>query len=132
MPILFPLLALVLAAADCPARIEVKQTLAERIAGWLVGYDDAPHVLSGMTFFDGKPEEMASLVPDSQSASGGRNVAVWTFGATGRPVWIGCHYAGTGIVLQRELPKNTHSCSVTYSTRETIAGLPVIEKVTCR
>jgi hypothetical protein len=132
MPILFPLLAFVFAAADCPAKIEVKQTLAQQIAGWFVGYDDMPHLLSGMSFFDGKPEEMASLVPDSQSLSGGTKVAVWTFGATGRTVWVACHYAGTGIVLQRELPKNTQSCSLTYSTRETIAGLPVIEKVNCK
>jgi hypothetical protein len=132
MHILFPLLAFAFAAADCPAKIEVKQTLAQPIAGWLVGYDDTPHLLAGITFFDGKPEQMASLVPDSQSVSGGRNVAVWTFGATGRPVWIACHYAGAGIVLQRELSKNTQSCSITYSTRETIAGLPVIEKVSCK
>jgi hypothetical protein len=132
MPILFPLLAFAFAAADCPAKIEVRQTLAEQITGWLIGYDAAPHLLSGMTFFDGKPEEMASLVPDSQSVSGGKNVAVWTFGAIGRPVWIACHYAGTGIILQRALPKNTRSCSITYSSRETIAGLPVIEKVDCK
>jgi hypothetical protein len=132
MPILFPLLAFAFAAADCPAKIEVKQTLAERMPGWSVGSDNMPHLLAGMTFFDGKPEEMASLVPDSQSVTGGRNVAVWTFGATGRAVWVACHYAGTGIVLQRELPKNTHSCSLTYSTKETIAGLPVIEKVNCK
>ena len=132
MPILFPLLAFAFAVADCPAKIEVRQTLAEQIAGWLVGYDAAPHLLSGMTFFDGKPEEMASLAPDSHSASGGKDVALWTFGVTGRPVWVACHYAGTGIILKRELPKNTQSCSITYSTRETIAGLPVIEKVNCR
>jgi hypothetical protein len=132
MPILFPLLAFAFAAADCPAKIEVKQTLAEKTPGWSVGSDNTPHLLSGMTFFDGKPEEMASLVPDSQSASGGKSVAVWAFGATGRPVWVACHYADTGIILQRELPKNTHSCSITYSTRETIAGLPVIEKVSCK
>jgi hypothetical protein len=132
MPILFPLLAFAFAAADCPAKIEVKQTLAEQIPGWSVGSDKTAHLLSGMTFFDGKPEEMASLVPDSQSVTGGRNVAVWTFGATGRPVWVTCHYAGTGVVLQRELARNTHSCSLTYSTRETIAGLPVIEKVNCK
>jgi hypothetical protein len=132
MPILFPLLAFAFAAADCPAKIEVKQTLAEKTPGWSVGSDNTPHLLSGMTFFDGKPEEMASLVPDSQSASGGKSVAVWAFGATGRPVSVACHYADTGIILQRELPKSTHSCSITYSTRETIAGLPVIEKVSCK
>jgi hypothetical protein len=132
MPILFPLLAFAFAAADCPAKIEVKQALAEQMPGWSVGSDRTPHLLAGMTFFDGKPEEMASLAPDNRSVSGGKSIAVWTFGATGRPVWVACHYAGTGIILQREFPRNTNSCSITYSTRETIAGLPVIEKVNCK
>jgi hypothetical protein len=132
MPILLPLLAFAFAAVDCPSKIEVKQALAEQMPGWSINSDGAPHLLSGITFYDGKPEEMASLVPDSQSVSGGKTVAVWTFGATGRPAWLACHYAGAGIVLQRELPKNTRSCSITYSTRETIAGLPVIEKVNCK
>ena len=132
MPILFPLLAFSFAVADCPAKIEVRQTLAEEIAGWLIGYEALPHSLSGMTFFEGKPEEMASLAPDNQSATGGENVAVWNFGVMSRPVWVACHYAGTGIILQRQLPKNTQSCSITYSARDTIAGLPVIEKVNCK
>jgi len=112
----------------CPPRIEVAQRLSLLVPGWSAASDKMPHQLAGITFFDGKPEEGASLVPDKRT----RTSATWTFAATGRPVWLACSYSGTDIVLRRELPKTIKTCSITYSARDTVAGLPVVEKVDCK
>jgi hypothetical protein len=119
-------------AVHCPPTIAVKQQLAAPVPGWSATSDGMPHPLAGLTFFDGKPEEKASLAPDKQVAVKGKSVVSWTFDAGGRPVWVACQYAGTNIVLTRELPKSTRTCSITYTPELTLAGLPVIEKVDCK
>ncbi len=127
--------ACTVSAADvirCPPTIAVKQQLVTRVPGWAVMSEEIPHLLAGLTFFDGKPEEKASLVPDKQAGVNGKTVASWTFVASGRPIWVACHYSSTDVVLTRELPKNIRTCAITYATNETIAGLPVIEKVDCK
>jgi hypothetical protein len=121
---------------ECPARIDVNQRLAAQIPGWSVvpsvAPDEMPHQLAGVTFFDGNPRERASLVPDKQSKLKASTIASWTFGVSDRAIWIACSYAWTSVVLSRPLPKATRTCSITYSNRDTIAGLPVIEKFDCK
>ena len=127
--------AFTVSAADvirCPPTIGVKQQLAAQVPGWSIASEGLPRQLAGLTFFDGKPEEKASLAPDKQVGVKGKTVASWTFGVSGRPIWAACRYSSTDIVLTRELPKNIRTCAVTYSKTETIAGLPVIEKVDCK
>jgi hypothetical protein len=127
--------AFTVSAADairCPLTIDVKQQLATPIPGWSIASEELPHQLAGLTFFDGKPAEKASLAPDKQVGIKGKTLASWTFEASARPIWVACRYSSTAIVLTRELPKNIRTCTITYSTTETIAGLPVIEKVDCR
>jgi hypothetical protein len=119
-------------AVNCPPKIETMQRLMVPAPGWSVSSDKAPHQLAGLTFFEGKPEEKASFVPDKQEKVNGKTLASWTFVAGERGIWATCTYSGTDIVLARQLPKNTRACSVTYSTTETISGLPVIEKVDCK
>jgi hypothetical protein len=122
-------------AADvirCPSKIEVTQRLAVQVPGWSVSSDGMPHQLAGLTFFDDNPAEKASLVPDKQAHSGGKTVASWRFPASVRPTWVACRYTGTDIVLTRELPKSVRTCAITYSTRESIEGSPVIEKIDCQ
>lgn len=124
-----------LGAADlvhCPPTIAVKQQLAVQPPGWSVTSDGMPHELAGLTFFDGKPEDKASLAPDKSVVVNGKTVASWIFGASSRPIWAACQYARTNVVLTRELPGSTRTCSITYTTGVTIAGLPVIEKVDCK
>jgi hypothetical protein len=131
----FAIAALTLSAADvvqCPPTIAVKQQLVAAVLGWSVTSDGMPHQLAGLTFFDGKPEDKASLAPDKNVAGKGKSVASWTFDASGRPIWLACQYAGTNVVLTRELPRGTRTCSITYTAGVTIAGLPVIEKVDCK
>jgi hypothetical protein len=119
-------------AVHCPPTIAVKQQLAAPVPGWSVTSDGMPHQLAGLTFFDGKPEDKASLAPDNNVVVKGKSVASWIFGVSDRPTWVACQYAGTNVVLTRELPKSTRTCSVTYTAGVTLAGLPVIEQVDCK
>src|SRR4030081_2831885 len=71
-------------AADqvrCPARVEVRQQITAPVPGWLTSLEDMPHSLAGITFFDGKPSEKASLAPDSETKVKGNIVSTWTFNA---------------------------------------------------
>jgi|SRR5579862_4444453 len=115
----------------CPETISVKQSLAKQESGWKESTSDMPNRLSGVTFLDGPPEQKASLVNEEESVANGKQLATWRFG-TQSQIWLSCRYSGTNVVLSRALPKGTSSCSVTYNPRQTIAGLPLIEKVECK
>jgi hypothetical protein len=118
---------------QCPAQLQVRQQIGAPVPGWSAAVDKLPNLLAGLTFFDGKPEDNASLAPDKQTRQNGKDVAVWNFGAdTNRPVYVACRYAWTTVTLQRELPKEVRSCTITYNPRQTVAGLPVIEKIDCK
>jgi len=123
-----------LAATDpigCPKTIQVKEQLAAPVAGWTAASDGMPHQLAGLTFFDGKPEEHASLAPDGTITQRNETVSTWKFDKT-RPAWVMCGYSGTSVTLTRELPRGTSICTVTYARGVTIAGLPVIDSVNCK
>ncbi len=127
------LLIALFAASDpvgCPKTIQVKEQLAAPVPGWTAASDGMPHQLAGLTFFDGKPEEKASLAPDGESTQRYQTISTWKFDKT-RPTWVMCQYSGTSVTLTRELPRGTSSCLVSYARNVTIAGLPVITNVEC-
>ncbi len=117
----------------CPDTVDVHQQLTASVAGWKAILDDTPHRLATITFYDGPPEEKASLVNEKSTRLPGKETAEWHFAPqTNRQIWVACGYAGTAIVLAKSLPPNTRTCSVTYNTQQLIAGMPVIDKVVCR
>jgi hypothetical protein len=120
-------------AVNCPQRIEVNQHLTTPVSGWQSTLDDAPHQFAGITFYDGQPQEKASLVYDSMTKAGGKQVARWNFTAeAGRATWVACSYSGSSVQLVKSLPATIKSCEVTYNPRERLAGLPLIEKIDCK
>jgi hypothetical protein len=130
------LLTCVAIAADpigCPANIDVQEQLSASTSGWQTTLDDAPHLLAGLTFYDGQPQEKASLVYDSMTKAAGKQVAKWTLTPEGgRAIWVACSYSGTSVQLIKSLPTSVKSCEVTYNPREHVAGLPLIEKIACK
>jgi hypothetical protein len=115
----------------CPDTISVKQSLTKPEQGWKETTSDLPNRVSGVTFLDGPPEQRASLVNDAESSVKGKQVATWHFGSQSQ-IWLSCSYSGSNIVLSRALPKGTSVCSVTYNPRQSVAGLPLIEKIECK
>jgi hypothetical protein len=117
----------------CPEAIVVEQHLANSIPGWSSLLDDTPHRLAGITFYDGPPEQKASLVSDKRAETGRKQTATWHFHVEdGRQIWLACSYAATSVALTKSLPRSTSACSVTYDRTKLVAGLPLIDKITCR
>lgn len=116
----------------CPDRISTKQTLAQAVPGWTNQLDATPNLLAGVTFYDGPPAELASLVPDETHLKG-KVLASWQLiPNAGRQYWLACSYAGTRVTVARALPKELRSCTVTYNAKETVDGLPAIEHIACK
>ena len=115
----------------CPETISVKQSLIKPEQGWKESTSDLPNRLAGVTFLDGPPEQEASLVNEGESFVKGKQIATWRFGSRSQ-IWLSCRYSGSNIVLSRALTEGTSVCSVTYNPRQTIAGLPLIEKIECK
>jgi len=124
-----------IAAAEevgCPAQISTIQTLARPVSGWSERKDPSPNVLAGLTFYDGRPEEQASLAPDEKHVKG-KLVESWElFPNPPRQNWLECIYAGTSIKLARPLPKEIRGCTVTFDEKQTVDGYPLIEKIACK
>jgi hypothetical protein len=120
-------------SATCPANVDVHEQLSTPLEGWSATYDNAPHQLAGITFYDGPPKENASLVYDDIAKSAGKQIARWHFApASIRPIWIACRYAATAVVLTKALPATVSGCTVTYDPKQQVAGEPVIENISCK
>jgi hypothetical protein len=118
-------------AVQCPDSIRVAEKLAAAADGWTEGASDEPHRLAGITLFDGKPEERASLVGEERVLSKAKLQVTWPL-AKGREYWLSCSYASTGVVLSRRLPEAVRSCTATYSRNVRVAGLPELLRLDCK
>jgi hypothetical protein len=117
----------------CPEKITVHQQLAEPLPGWIPKLDDAPNKLAEITFYDGEPEQKASLVNDSVTRTGTTETAIWHFKpGQDRQIWLSCSYSRTAVLVTQSLPRKTSTCSVAYDPRQTVAGLPLIVQTTCK
>jgi hypothetical protein len=118
--------------AICPDSVDVNQQLTAPVSGWTTVIDDTPHRLAGITFlrWAATTESLVDLRPKN---TGRRKIATWHFRPRAdRQIWVGCSYASAAIALTKALPPSTKTCSVTYNPGQSIAGLPVIEKIVCK
>ena len=125
------MIAMLPAAAEdirCPDRVSTTQALAEAPTGWTPQTDATPTILASVTFFDGPPKQLASLVPDESSSKS----STWQLVSNHGQYWLACGYSGTRITLARPLPGNVKTCTVTYDPRQTVDGQPSIERIGCR
>ena len=65
--------------ANCPDSVDVKQELIAPVSGWTTMIDDTPHRLANVTFYDGPPQQRASLIYDEKSGSQERKLRRGTF-----------------------------------------------------
>ena len=90
---------------SCPADIKTTQALSFPVTGWRPFMDtmNANFLLSGVAFYDGAPEELASLVPDNEDSE---DPPVWTFGkrVAGAAIWESCQYRETAVALVQKYP----------------------------
>jgi hypothetical protein len=119
--------------AVCPETIQVNQKLENAIPPWEVFQEGVPLQLMSVDFFEGHPNQRASLVPDMQSEKNGRLVGSWRFAPSkARKYWIGCTYDRTNITLTRPLGPEISTCKVTYDKLVNIAGHLAVIEVSCK
>jgi hypothetical protein len=107
-------------AATCPEQIETEQSLRTAVAGFEARNEERPHFWSGITFYDGRPEQMASLKYDSEEDSGdGSYVQIWSFDPK-TEYWLECRYDSTSISLVKKLPP-VAECKVSVSAAQDMA-----------
>jgi len=113
----------------CPTEIKVEeQKLEKKIHGWepFIDVVNLKIFLQGVTFYDGHPKELASLVPDNE----GQKVKflIWNFpDKNPRPFYISCSYSKTSLMLIKEIPKGIKSCRVNYGD-----SFSTITSITCK
>ena len=117
--------------ASCPASISTRQVIENAPAGWAAGDDKTPHALAGLTFFDGPPEQEASLVYDSYTKGKTADHAVWKFDPS-LHIYMQCSYHGTRITLSKALRDGTTECRVSYSRESHVDGYNEIEEIRCK
>ncbi len=93
----------------CPANLQVSQSLTNKYPGWRSLVIQPRYYLSNVTFYSGKPEELASLIPDSSTQKN----AVWNFSSNDQ-IYLTCEYNQTSIQLTQKLPKSVTQCQVWY------------------
>lgn len=101
---------------SCPVSIAVSEKLAQPLPeGWTSQAPNAPRYFSGVTFFDGNPQDNQSIAPTRDTpVKGHERLAVWQFGPSGG-VWMGCRYIDSATVLTRALPESVRECRVVYA-----------------
>ena len=117
---------------DCPRTLAVEQKPLEVPAGWSAADDGSPHRLAQVTFFDGLPAELASLVYDDEASAEKEWTGIWHFEPNPRGYWIACAYSGTSVVLSRRLPAEVKVCRVTYEKESREGPVGEIERIDCR
>jgi hypothetical protein len=115
----------------CPKSISSKQTLEDVPNGWKPATKKSEQALAAITFFDGPPEQEASLVYDSYVKGKASDLAVWKFDRS-QHLWMECSYQATAIMLSKALPEGTTECQVTYSREVQVDGYPEIKQVICK
>jgi hypothetical protein len=130
------LIALPAMATDitCPAEIKTTTAqLAVPVEGWSAQAEPAPNQLKGITFYEGRPSDGASLVPDEEKRGKSTITRIWQLAALGSgSFWLRCRYANTTMTLERPLPAGVAECTVDYSRTLSLDGEPVIEKLVCK
>jgi len=108
----------------CPARIDVEQKLRAQPQGYevieIAGHTD----WRGVTFFEGRPEQMVALKHDSEvDGADGAYVLTWNLNRDAE-YWIECQYHSTMIGLWKKLPP-VSECKVSVDPAQEI-------KLSCR
>jgi hypothetical protein len=118
-----------------PPTIETKQEVKTIPAGWVTLLEAVPNQVAGITVFDGRPEQKASLVPDNEEKQKAENrlAVTWRLAPlSSEGAWLTLSYASTSVVLARPLPEGTTELRVFYDTSVTICGKNEIVRVEYR
>ena len=86
-----------------------------------------------VTFFDGKPEEQASLVYDEIVTTKDGSRATWRLNPDSeRGYYLVCTYEKPAKPISRKLSPKLTTCTVEYGTPAQSSKLPPVRSIECR
>jgi hypothetical protein len=86
-----------------------------------------------VTFFDGKPEEQASLVYDELTTNKDGSRALWRLTPHApRGYYLVCIYEKTSKTITRQLSPKLSECVVDYGKPAAQSKLPTVRSVRCK
>lgn len=110
----------------CLPTIAVTQALEKTYSGWDAFVPAATYFLDGISFYSGKPDELALLKPDISN----NRRAKWTF-SPDESIYMLCEYNQTIIALTKKLPGHLTDCEVTYQNQVMGSKGPLPGRVIC-
>lgn len=114
----------------CPARLQVSES-AQPPAGWQMVPSTEPRAFAGLGVYSGPPQEMASLVPDTQRSKGKQLQSVWRFNNDSEQHWLACNYRQTAAQLGQRLPAGLRQCTASHSTGSGAAEMQANPELRC-
>lgn len=118
----------------CPQKIETKEELVTpKGEQWSPFFQEFPHQLMNVEFYEGDPQRKVQLVPDEIKKKKGKQVTAWKFGKEFKDqITLVCTYDRTNYALWMKLPMNVSKCVVTSDPEIRVAGVPKVERIECR
>jgi hypothetical protein len=121
------------AESACPATIAVQQKGSAPAPDWTVTYSGYETAVAGVTIFDGRPAEQASLAPDSEKPSSDNIIQIWQLPKSDRGYWLQCNYTNTTAQISRRLPASVRRWEVVLNHNERFSGGGyVVKNVNCK
>jgi hypothetical protein len=113
-----------------PDQINVNQKIEKCPEGWQDYTHGIAYTVKYVTIFDGRPEKLASLEPDSEVINRQTKIGTSIYklnAGVDDATWVACSYTDTSIKICRQLPMGTKIVKVTFSV--TMPNNPKIIKV---
>lgn len=119
------------ATIACPESLWVEQSAEQTSSEWTVFDSHKKHNFVNFRFFDGSPDQMASLVPARQGRHKSAPSDIWDFSspAGSDGYWVACVYGESSVLLAKKLPADVTSCEVSYDPK---FSSPVAKKLVCK
>ena len=119
------------ASLSCPLELVASQTATAPAPEWAVSYETYPLRLSGMSVFDGPPDEQADLkYHDSRKANREWTVR-WRLAPNPRGYWLMCRYDGTRAQVSRRIPDGATRCTGRYDLTVAVGAGPLLVEAVC-
>lgn len=103
-----------------PHSVEIKQEIADPTPGWEACTGKKTHVLTDVTIYDGRPEQLASLEPDEDQLDKQNKIGKSYYRLSPAIVdghWIACSYFATNVQLCMRIPDKIQEICITYSVK---------------
>jgi hypothetical protein len=101
---------------SCPSTIDVVETAA-LVSGWQSGSATAKHKFERTSILNGKNGGREyDLAPDDEKQDHSRVTQIWHLaGYRSMNIFLRCHYAGTQLVLSKDIPAHFQNCTLSFT-----------------